>query len=63
MKLDTYSFTREDMHLITFALRRFSTQTRFIDLKDQSIDLIWHIERMMQEKADVKRNAKSRLKN
>lgn len=49
-ELSTYSFTEEDINLITFALRRLVKQATMANVSNDSKDLIDHIERMKKEK-------------
>lgn len=44
MELNTYSFSPEDIHLITFALRRLNKETEFQNLKTETTDLLNFIE-------------------
>lgn len=44
MELNTYSFSPEDIDLITFALRRLNKETEFQNLKTETNDLLNFIE-------------------
>lgn len=44
MELNTYSFSPEDIYLITFALRRLNKETEFQNLKTETTDLLNFIE-------------------
>lgn len=43
-ELTTYSFTEEDINLITFSVRRLSDTTAFQTQKDEANDLLRYIE-------------------
>lgn len=49
-ELKTYSFTDEDINLITFAVRRLKDQTGFKSTKTECNNLLEYIERMKEEK-------------
>ncbi len=48
-ELKTYSFTQEDINLITFALRQLSSNTGFSNIKDDAENLIEFTERQYKE--------------
>lgn len=48
--LSAYSFTEEDINLITFALRRLSDETMFPTIRTDAQDLIAYTERQANEK-------------
>lgn len=51
--LETYSFTEDDINLITFALRRYSKDAGFVTSANDAIDLIEFIERQKKEKTET----------
>lgn len=48
--LSTYSFTEEDINLITFCLRRMHDTTEMGGIKNDTADLLAFIERQKKEK-------------
>lgn len=48
-KLEVYSFSEEDINLITFALRRLQSATNFPNIAKDSKELIAYIERLKEE--------------
>lgn len=49
-KLESYSFTSDDIDLITYALRQLSKSTGFANIKTQAEDLIKYTELQKNEK-------------
>jgi hypothetical protein len=49
-ELQTYSFTEDDINLITFSVRRLSETTGFKDQKMQAVDLLRYIEMQKKER-------------
>jgi len=47
--LKTYSFTDEDINLITFAVRRLAENTGMGTIKEDAENLLEYIERLKQE--------------
>lgn len=47
--LKTYSYTDEDINLITFALRRLSENTGFSTIKADADNLLAYTERLKEE--------------
>lgn len=47
--LKSYSFTDDDINLITYALRRLKDTTSFKGIKDDSEELLNYVERLKQE--------------
>jgi hypothetical protein len=50
-ELKTYSFTDEDITLITFALRQLAKKTGMATIQNEATDLVGFIERQTAEKA------------
>jgi hypothetical protein len=48
-ELKTYSFTDEDINLITFAVRRLKESTGLSDIKEDSENLLEYIEMLKKE--------------
>lgn len=48
--LTTYSFTEEDINLITYALRKLKDETPFTTINNDSFDLLEFIKRQQEEK-------------
>lgn len=48
-ELKTYSFTDEDINLITFAVRRLSETTDYLAIKEDTANLLDYIERIKKE--------------
>jgi hypothetical protein len=48
-ELKTYSFTQDDINLITHALRRLNETTMFSGTKEDTTDLLEYIERLKNE--------------
>lgn len=56
--LFTYSFTEEDVNLITFSLRRMNETTGIGNIKTETADLLAFIKRQQEEKKAEKIAAK-----
>lgn len=57
--LTTYSFTEEDINLLTFALRRLKDSTDFSNIKNDAENLLDFIERQKEEQKQTNSNTKS----
>ncbi len=53
--LETYSFTNDDIDLITFALRRLKDTASFAHTAKEAADLIEYIEREKKENTETVR--------